>query len=82
MMKKIIILLALPLAFISISAISVYNTSNTEETLKENEYVIDLKNSKILWNIKTSRGGNNGELLIKSGVMQEENNQVPFHQVL
>ena len=76
MMKKIIILLAFPLAFISISAISVYNTTNSEVSLIENEYVIDLKNSKILWNIKTSRGGNNGELLIKSGVMQEENNQV------
>ena len=76
MMKKIIILLALPLAFISISAISVYNTTNSEVSLIENEYVIDLKNSKILWNIKTSRGGNNGELLIKSGVMKEENNQV------
>ena len=76
MMKKIIILLALPLAFISISAISVYNKTNTEVILNENEYVIDLKNSKILWNIKTSRGGNNGELLIKSGVMKEENNQV------
>lgn len=43
---------------------------------KQNEYILDLKNSKILWNIKTSRGGNNGELMIKEGKMLEENNMV------
>ncbi len=43
---------------------------------KQNEYVLDLKNSKILWNIKTSRGGNNGELLIKESRMVEEDNMV------
>ncbi len=46
------------------------------KTPKPNEYVLDLKNSKILWNIKTSRGGNNGELLIKEGRMIEEDNMV------
>lgn len=43
---------------------------------KQNLYTLDLKNSKILWNIKTSRGGNNGELLIKDGRMIEEDNMV------
>lgn len=47
-----------------------------------NAYTIDLKNSKILWNIKTSRGANNGELLIKSGTFTEENKSVKNADIL
>jgi polyisoprenoid-binding protein YceI len=75
-MKKLFILLLFTTSFISISAISAYDKNTSEDNLKVNEYTLDLKNSKIMWNIKTSRGGNNGELLIKSGVMLEENSLV------
>ncbi len=75
-MKKLFIPLLFTISFISLSAISAYDKNTSEANLNVNEYTLDLKNSKIMWNIKTSRGGNNGELLIKSGVMLEENNLV------
>lgn len=75
-MKKFAFLLLLPFGFLLLSATHYSEKTNSELAPFENEYLIDLKNSKIYWNIKTSRGGNNGELLIKSGSVREENNQV------
>jgi polyisoprenoid-binding protein YceI len=73
-MKKLLILSILSLSIISISAISAFDHYSSLENV--NEYKIDLKKSKILWFIKTSKGSNNGELLINNGVMKEENNLV------
>lgn len=68
-MKKYISLLLIPIAFVLLSA-------NRIPTPMVNTYAVDLKNSKILWNIKTSRGSNNGVLLLRNGVIKEEYNQV------
>jgi polyisoprenoid-binding protein YceI len=69
-------ILLIPITALFISAKPELPKSTEHNAMAPAEYVIDLKNSKILWNIKTSRGGNNGELLIKSGSMLEENRQV------
>lgn len=75
-MRKLSLLLAIPIGFLFLSATPYSKKNYLTKSPKTNEYVIDLKSSKIMWNIKTSRGGNNGELLIKNGVMVEENNLV------
>lgn len=75
-MKKLALLLLIPIGLLLLSATLYSEKSSSELIPRENDYFLDLKNSKILWNIKTSRGGNNGELLIKSGLVKEENNQV------
>lgn len=51
-------------------------------TIAGTTYEVDLKNSKINWNIKTSRGANNGELRIKSGYVLEEKGTVKKSEIL
>lgn len=74
-----LILLITALIFISAKSL---NFTKKEPLNALSEYEIDLRNSKILWNIKTSRGGNNGELLIKSGTMLEDKNMVKSSEIL
>ena len=45
-------------------------------TLANSTYIVDLKSSKITWNIKTSRGANSGDLKIKDGQISEDKNRV------
>ncbi len=85
-MKKINYTLILTIAVLACSAISATN-KHTEPiqpvlTIAGTEYVVDLRNSRINWNIKTSRGANNGELLIKSGKVNEDNNRVKNADIL
>lgn len=76
-MRKIFtIALLLPIGLLFIGASKIEHKPNV------NAYILDLKNSKILWNIKTSRGANNGELLIKSGTFTEENKTVKSADIL
>ncbi len=74
---------------VSLIAILLFSTGakiekseNTYFTVAGAKYKVDLKNSKISWNIKTSRGANNGELRIKSGNVVEEKNRVKSAEIL
>lgn len=80
MKKALSILLLIPIGILLLGSKNI--DTNTESTNLENAYTLDLKNSKILWNIKTSRGGNNGELLIKSGTFSEENKNIKAADIL
>jgi polyisoprenoid-binding protein YceI len=75
-MNTVFKLLLIPISLLLLGASPAIKSNSNSHKPVASEYVIDLKNSKILWNIKTSRGGNNGELLIKSGTMLEDRNQV------
>lgn len=85
-MKKLTYSLSLIILFFACAAISATekstNTAAPVLTLAGDEYVVDLRNSRINWNIKTSRGANNGELLIKSGKVNEEKNRVKNADIL
>lgn len=57
-------------------------SNNTTFIIEGVPYDVDLRNSKINWNIKTSRGANNGELRIKSGFVNEDNGKVLNSEIL
>lgn len=79
MMKRynfLFILLSVTVLFIATGATKSKQTNEPSFTIAGTSYVVDLTNSKISWNIKTSRGANNGELKIKNGTVIEENNRV------
>ncbi len=83
-MKKINYSLLLVAAVLMLSTISATNkhTDKPSFTIAGTTYDIDLRNSKINWNIKTSRGANNGELRIKSGFVNEDNDKVKNSEIL
>ena len=66
----------LSFTFLTAAAPSKSKIAQPSISLAGSTYIVDLKNSKISWNIKTSRGANSGDLKIKDGVIIEENNRV------
>jgi len=64
------------LLFASTGATILQPKKGTELSIAGSTYLVDLRNSRINWNIKTSRGANNGELRIKEGTIQEDKNRV------
>jgi polyisoprenoid-binding protein YceI len=77
-----------PLLFVSILIVFATSSATTKYsrnptiTIADVAYDVDLRNSKINWNIKTSRGANNGELRIKSGFVTEDNGVVKKAEIL
>lgn len=83
-MKKFnypLLLISILIVLATSSATTKYS-SNPTITVAGVTYDVDLRNSKINWNIKTSRGANNGELRIKSGFVTEDNGKVKNSEIL
>lgn len=83
-MKKVnysVLAFLLSVLVISTSA-KIEKTKSSSFNLAGETYAVDLRNSKINWNIKTSRGANNGELRIKSGSVVEDRNRVKNAEIL
>lgn len=78
-MKKLnypLLFVASALFVVFTSAVNPKTSSSSTFKLAENVYEVDLKNSKVNWNIKTSRGANNGEIKIKTGVLNVDKNKI------
>lgn len=78
-MKKLnypLLIIVSALFIVLTSAVNPKSNRTNTFVLAENVYEVDIKNSKINWNIKTSRGANNGELKIKTGAINVDKNKI------